>query len=550
MKSNKLVTVLSIIAAVLALVLAGAIGFVWYQGTHIFIEDAVYAKSAETLDLREEDISFEHFDQLKNQLPDCSVLWNVPFQGGNVSSDAESVSVTELTEGDIEILLSYFPNLRQVDGSGCSQYAMLELLQQQAPELTVSYTVDLGGKAVDPTLEELELQPADYTYEALLENLSYLHSLKTLTLRSAELTGEQIGSLQEAYPELTVSCTVNLLGTEYDRNTTSLDLSALTHEQVADAAAQLALLPALETVELDSEEGVSSISQEDARTLIQAAPNVYFNYTFDFYGVTLNTSMEEVLIHYKKIGDEGEANVRLALDIMTGCKRFVLENCVLSNDVLAQLREDYRGRTKVVWRIYFGEGTSLTDAEILRSTYNVQDDNCHDLVYLEDVRYMDLGHNEWLDDIPFVAGMPNLEVVIISGAPIHSLEPFKNCKKLRVLEMANCLYVPDLEPLRGLESLEMLNIGFTKIKSLEPIQDLKLTHLTVLHCDVPQEEREAYKQSHPDCWTVTTGSQPYGIGWRYDENKKMLPWYEDIKNVFRYPNSPNNVGWYLKKDGE
>ena len=273
-----------------------------------------------------------------------------------------------------------------------------------------------------------------------------------------------------------------------------------------------------------------------------------FNYTFEFYGKKINTQDEEVVIKQRNIGDEGEQTVRNALDLMQNCKRFVLDNCKISSEVMAGIREDYREKTKVVWRIYFGEGTSLTDAEILRSTYNVDDDNCHDLVYLEDVRFMDIGHNEWLDNADFIAGMPNLEVCIVSGAPIHSLEPFKSCKNLRVLEMANCLYVPDLTPISSLENLQMLNIGFTKINDLSPISNLKLTHLTMVHSRVSQADREKYEQEHPDCWVDSKGDVPYAKGWRYDNNNEPLPWYAEIKEVFRYPKAPNNVGWYLNQE--
>ena len=32
-----------VILVILLLILGGMVGYVWYQGTHIFVEDAVYA---------------------------------------------------------------------------------------------------------------------------------------------------------------------------------------------------------------------------------------------------------------------------------------------------------------------------------------------------------------------------------------------------------------------------------------------------------------------------------------------------------------------------
>ena len=249
----------------------------------------------------------------------------------------------------------------------------------------------------------------------------------------------------------------------------------------------------------------------------------------------------------QKIGNEGEAQLRLALDVLDNCTYFLLDNCRLSNEILAQLREDYRDRTKIVWRIWFGEGTSLTDAEIIRSTYNVEDDNCHDLVYCEDVRYIDFGHNEWLDTCEFIRGMPNLEFIILSGAPIKDLSPFENCKKLRILEIAFCHYITDITPLASCESLEMLNIGATQVKDLSPLDNLNMTMLMASGGKVPQEERDRFATLHPDCWTTYKGNQ-YGPGWRYDKDNQQLQWYKDIAAVFGYPKPYNNVGWYMKKE--
>lgn len=545
MKSNKIITVLISVAVILALLLAGALGYLYYRSVHVFVEGIAYPKDSQSLDLSEQDISFNHYEMLREQLPDCSILWSVPFHGTRISSGTMEISISDLNEADIDLLCKYFPELKKVDASDCQNYAMLELLMKKAPDLNVIYEVYLGGKSFAPDTEELILAVGDYDFDIMMQNLPYLRQLKTIQLRAPELSKDQVQFLRDARPEVKVSCTVALLGKEYDVETTHLDLKNLRPDMVDMACEKLSLLPELTSVELSDGEGNSQLSLKDVKKLMDAAPEVVFQYVFDFYGQKLSTDQQEVIVKKHNIGDEGEGNIRAALDILKVCKRFVLDDCRVSNEVMAKIRDDYRDRTKVVWRIWFGEGTSLTDAEILRSTYNVDDDNCASLYYLEDVRYMDIGHNEWLDHCDFISGMKSLEVCIISGAPIHSLDPFKNCKNLRVLEMANCIYVPDLEPLRELKNLKMLNLGFTRMRDLKPVYDLDLTHLTLVHCNIPLTQRSEFKELHPDCWISTKGDQPYGKGWRYDKNNDPLPWYEEIKGVFRYPKSPNNVGWYL-----
>ena len=107
---KKLIAVLVIIALVLILLVGGAVAYLWYQNNHIFVEGEAYPKASQQLDLREEDISFSHYESLRSQLPDCQILWNVPFQGGKYSNDSKSLTVSALTEQDIGLMMEYFPN--------------------------------------------------------------------------------------------------------------------------------------------------------------------------------------------------------------------------------------------------------------------------------------------------------------------------------------------------------------------------------------------------------------------------------------------------------
>lgn len=551
--------VLIALILILTLVLAGLLGFIWYQSSHIFVDGEAYAKNSQELDLRGTGLPAAHVLTVQAQLPDCKILWDVPFQGGTLSSDTASIQIRTLTEQDIAVMVNYLPNLTRIDASECREYAVLELLKEKLPGCQVVYQVDLGGTMTDPDTEELTLQPGAFDFDTLLTNLAHLPHMRALHFPNAEVTPEQMAALAEQYPEITADYSVEILGTEYDLQTTQLDLSALTPDQIEGVDAKLNVLTSLETVELMDASGVSRLSMEDVKKLQEAAPNTVFHYTFDFYGHTISTTDREVILKNIKIeSDTFEQELRLVLDIMEEGDRFVLESRgkydkmwkKIDCETLAKIREDYRGKTKMVWRIYFSDGgTCLTDAEVLRSTYDLGDDNCEDLKYLEDCRYMDLGHDEYLDYCDFVSGMTSLEVAIISGAPIKSLEPFAACKELKFLEIVECNYIPDLEPLRNCTKLEMLNISHTSIADLSPVADFNLTHLNTMDNQVPEEDIAAFAEAHPDCWIVTEGNH-YGAGWRYDENNDPLPWYAKMKIAFKYPKSPNNLGWYLPDDFE
>ena len=554
---KKFLIALLVILLVLGLAAAGYFGYTWYRENHIFVEDAVYPISSESLDLREQDISIEHYNAVHTQLPNCQILWNVPFQGSKYSNDTEALTVSTLTQEDVELLLEYFPKLNKLDATKCSDYGMLELYKAQKPDCEVLYTVSLGKKSFAPDTAELVLENGDYDYDTMLENLIFLPEVSAIQLKMPQLTAEQIDGLKAAYEKITVTCTVELMGREYGTETTALDLSAITPEEVQTVAEKLVWLPNLTEIELMNAEGVSQLTKQDVKLLMAAAPQATVHYVFDFYGDTLTTADEQVHVKLKKIGDEGADEIRAALDLLPNCKRFVLEYCQVSNEMMAKIRDEYRDRTKVVWRVQFGRGSALTDAQVIRAVYDLVDDNCEDLIYCEDVRFMDIGHNEFLDGVPFVAGMPKLEGIIVSGAPIKSLEPFANCKNLKFLEIAFCEYIDDLSPLAGCEKLEMLNISNTHALDLSPLDELPLTHFCARlnpsgKSRIPTEEQERFIEKHPDCWTSFSGAQPYGVGWRYDEDELTpLPYYAMLREVFRYakdPNIPNHVGWYLEEE--
>ena len=557
--------VLISVIVVLALVLAALTGFIWYQAGHIFVDGAAYAKDADVLDLRGQSISEAHYLTVQQALPDCEVIWDVPFQGGKVSSDVQQLTITRVESEDIRMLKAYFPKLQTVDASGCTDYPMLALLARELKDCQVSYQVDLGGTSADPNLDAMVLEQGSYAFETLLENLKYLPRLRTLHFPTSDLSGQEQDLLKKAYPQLEVTSTVEILGKEYDSVTTKLDLSAMKSADVETVSSKLALLPQLQEVELMGPSG-SYLLLTDVQKLKNAAPEVSFHYSCDFYGVTVSTTDTEVTLKnlsIKAMPETGIAGeIRAMLDIMDNCQRIVVEGLSqydkiwtrISGAELAEIREEYRDKTSVVWRVFFGEnGSSLTDAEVIRAVYGVTDDNSKDLIYCENVRYLDLGHNEFLDYMDFLSGMTDLEVAILSGAPLRDLSPIAACKNLKFLEIANCQYIPNIDALKECTQLEMLNISFTTFEDLSPIMDLNLTHLTSVRNKFvskgePEEALQSFIDAHPDCWTVYEGEQPYGVGWRYDKDDKHLPWYAKMVTAFHYPNAYNNIGWYLPDD--
>ena len=435
-----------------------------------------------------------------------------PGQTESPVPDVEEITLV-VTEQTIHQLEDY-PNLKKADLSGSTCYAQIADYAKEHPQVEVIYTIDLGASQPNADVETLTLESFDY--DLLLENLRYFPRLRELNLPGMELTFQQLQELRHVYPELSLRYTVALLGQEISSEAIEADLSAMTSENVEEAAAALPLLPNLRTVKLSDEEGNSALSVEEVHTLQESAPEVMLDYTFDLFGQRISTTDERVEFHSKKIGDSREPELRQALDIMKGCKYLLLEHCYFSDEVLAQLREDYRDQTKIVWRIYFAKaGSCLTDRTVLRYVYNVTNSTVKQLKYCEDVEYIDFGHNEILSDWSWVSNMPRLKAIIASGSIIKDLTPFENCKELEFLELSNCGLVTDLSPLSGCESLKRLNISYTHVEDLSPLDKLPLECFVYVKPRASQEELDRFGEVHPECLTQYEGNE-YGTPWRYE----------------------------------
>ena len=156
-----LVTVLVVVALVLALGIAGAVGFVWYRNNHVFVEGDAYEIAAQSLDLTGEDISLAYYEELRAQLPDCEILWMVPFHGGKYRNDTEDLTVSQLSLEDVEFISKYFPNLKALDASQCDAYDVLSVAEATLEGCEVTYDVNLSAVTVDHNAASLEIDGRD-----------------------------------------------------------------------------------------------------------------------------------------------------------------------------------------------------------------------------------------------------------------------------------------------------------------------------------------------------------------------------------------------------
>lgn len=438
--------------------------------------------------------------------------------------------------------LNIFPNLTKLDLRGSTCYDDILAYMEAHPQIEVLYDVSLGGETWDCNTESLILAADSFTFEEMTAGLKYLTKVTSVSLPETTLSAELLASLPETFPSIAFDYTLLYNGNTISWDAENLDLSAITPDQLQDTLALLAKLPKLTNVELMDAEGKSLLTMFDVKLLMEAAPSAAFHYTFTIFGNTVSTTDERVEFKSEYMGNEGVEQIRQMLDILPHCTYLLMDQCGVDNETMAQLRDDYPD-TKVVWRIYYGDGRSLlTDATVFRSIGDLYDGTTKTLKYLTDIVYLDAGHCFLLSDLSFVSYMPNLKVAIFSDCSVSDLTPFSACKKLEYLEIVNCNALKTLEPLAECESLKGLNMSWVfSIEELDPLYGLEnLERLYFGRHDFPQEEVDEARAALPNCWvtdhaeSVAWISFNYSVGWRLDDEHTFAEWYKEIKEVFGY----------------
>ncbi len=391
----------------------------------------------------------------------------------------------------------------------------LRTLREAAPEARFLYRFCLYGKDFTTLDEAMDLSGIPVTDEAaaLKAVLPLMENCSALDMDSCGVPDSVMADLREAWPEKNVVWRVNA-GSDYSFRTDAkeLDLSTLSHRDVAETAEALALLPGLETVELGTdgawtgnppeltketasverpEEATRDLTWKDLHTLQDAAPQAQFQYRFRFYGRDFTTADELMDLNHSTMTDNAEA-VRDILPLMKNCKKLDMDSCGVPSETMAEIRDDYPDMD-VVWRIWFGYYniySCRTDIELMvnsSGSAGMNDENAKDLKYCTKVKRLDMGHNWNMHDWSFLSYMKDLEICIITVSgwtDINMLEGLTNLEYLEICPIGHGYCgVLDLSPLRNLTNLEHLNIcGISYTSNWEVLKNLtKLKRLWIGH---------------------------------------------------------------------
>ena len=530
-RNNKPIIVL-LILLILAASLLG--GMVWFLNTHFFVGGKAYAKNAGSLDLRNQIMTIERYDAIRQKLPDCDIRWNIPFQNSAYPNDTASLSVRSLSDTDLNVL-SYFENLKAVDAVGCRDYEQIKKLQQY-PDLKLTYTVVIEDQEYPQDTTELVLSTLT---DEDIEMIEMLPELKQVDASQCS-DYAQIGKLSAARPDVKISYRVELMGKTFTEADTSATFG---NPDVDTLQEKLAWLPGMKNVHLVEPDA----SAEKLLHLTETYPDITFTWDKTVLGKTFNSAATEYDLsktvldkvtygEWAKPVDAADTAevIRQAEEAMAyfpNAEKVIFPAHYYHNETMAAFREKMRPEYKVVWTVHITKKPVRTDQEVIHSSalkVCFIDEQSQDLYYCEDAVVVDIGHS-YVKNVEWVKGMPNLKYLILTHNWIQDLTPLSTCKNMVYLEIYWNDYIPDYTPLVECTSLVDLNLSGS-FADLEPIKQMTwLKNLWATCRGVSESEYRALCEALPNTKIEYRGGDYTSYGWRDVQG------YFDMRDIMGLP---------------
>lgn len=528
---------LIIFLLVLVLVLGAAVaGMAWFLGSHIFVEGHAYPSGAQELDLRSRKLSVAEYEAVREQLPDCEIIWSVPFQGTVRDSNAASLSLTQLSAEDLD-MLSYFPELKAVDAAGCRDYELLMELQRRYPNIALEYTVNIGGTEYANTATSVVA--TDLSDEEI-SLFAYLPALETVDARACKDTA-RLAETASTYEKVKLQYQVELLGQTF---TESVTQARFEKPDAAQLAGKLPGLTSLKTVHLVEPEGTA----EELRQLMAECPNMTITWDKTVLGKTFNSADKEYDLSALALSDtklpgwtyiamdteETNAIIRKVEEAMAyfpNAEKVILPEYCLDNEAMGEFREKMRPEYKVVWSVYITRKPIRTDKEIIHSSAMgvcFIDEQSYDLKYCEDAVIVDIGHS-YIKYIDWLEYMPKLRFLILTDNWIKDLTPISTCKNLEYLEIYWNKHIPDYSPLVECTALRDLNLSGTYADPTPLYQMTWLETLWANDTKFTAEEQQKLRESLPNTLIHIAQADYTAGGWR------QVPRYFEMRDMMGLP---------------
>ena len=516
------------IGGIAVLILALLAGAIWFNCTYTVIGGQIHDRDItsvnlsdidlrkperiaqleglQTADLRNTGLTPAEYDRIREALPDCEILWLVPFQGEFLDPNTTSLTLSSITEEEMA-LLAYFPQLQTIDMTSCADVDAITKVIEMYPQCDVQWNVPFQGKSIAYDVQQVVVSTLN---QEDIDMLRYFTNLESVNARKCGDL-DAIKQLLQQYPDLNVQWLVPLQGKSHESSSTTLEFA---DADAAELMENLKYFPQLESVTLTGI--VPDHAAMDA--LLEAYPDVDFIWDFLLCGVTVNSNATEIDLSNIKM--ESVDEVENSLKYFNNLEKVVMYKCNISDEDMDALWKRHP-ETRFVWGIYFGGYCVRTDETgFMPWKYGYTRDGrpgmsnteAQKLKYMVDLVAIDIGHND-ITDLSFLYHTPNVEYLMMCGTGVTDLTPLGSLKKLKYLELWENP-VKDLSPLAGCTALEDINIYGVKAEDLSPLLDLPLKNIWFNARLYSDEQAEMLKNAFPDSNVVHNPRWPTSVGWR------------------------------------
>lgn len=261
------------------------------------------------LDLRDTGITIEQYDMLHAALPECEILWSVPFQDGFYDCATQELVLSTLSESDLPAL-AYLPELTSINADLCQDYDAIFAMMEQYPDLAVTYTVSIGEIAIAHTAEEITVTDPDAS--ELLAQLPLLPNLKTVTLEGTLPDNQALIEVKNTFPEITFLWNFTVYGVETNTLAEFIDLSKIQLENTDELEAALPCFYNLTKVDMIS----CGLSNPDMEALNLRHSETSFVWKVNVSGVNVRTDIKYFMPYKHNLSKIGDlSNLRYCTEI-------------------------------------------------------------------------------------------------------------------------------------------------------------------------------------------------------------------------------------------
>ena len=395
-------------------------------------------KELNKLDLRDTGLTAQVYDSYVKMLPDCEILWSVPFRGGYLDQHTEELTLdAPRTEDFAE--LSYLTELKRLHLTNVTDPEVIRGLYAAFPELDIDYSVTVGDKNYDKDTAEITVEDADLG--ELEQALPFLFELEHVSFAGAVPDSESIYQLASRWPEIVFQWDFELLGVPVNSEDTLLILSGIPMETVDEVENALKYFRNLERVEM-CECGISS---EEMDALGKRHPEIRFIWTVYVGRAALRTDVT-AFMPYKY----GYAYDHAMKDADTKELKYCID--MICMDMGHMDIRDFSFLENMTKLQY------LVLADTWGADYSLLE-NLNDLVFLE------LFVSKF-KDTEVLTGMTKLEDLNISYTNVDDIEPLKQMTWLKRLWVIGCDYVNAAERQALQEALPNTQVMFVGANSV------------------------------------------------------------------------------------